>query len=145
MLRSNLPDPWPGAGVDLDGGWHPMENGSWRWTERVFSVRIKRTPSAVSTLRFRFRLHDSIFDAIGAVRLRAIVNSEALPASEYASAGDHIYERQLPQGLDLTIRFELDKAFGPTPADRRELGLQVIFWSYDGLSPRPLDPITIVE
>ncbi|MGD1091672.1 MAG: methyltransferase domain-containing protein [Bryobacteraceae bacterium] len=145
MLRSNLPDPWAGAGVDLDGGWHPMENGSWRWTERVFSVRIKGAASATSTLRFQFRLHDSIFNAIGGVRLHAVVNSEALPICEYNSPGEHIYERQLPRGLDLTIRFELDKAFGPTPADRRELGLQVIFWIYDGPAPRPLDPIAVLE
>jgi tRNA (mo5U34)-methyltransferase len=142
MLRSNLPDPWAGAYADLESGWHPMENGSWRWTERVFSVTIKGAPSI---LRFRFRLHESIFSAIGAVRLQAIVNSEALPACEYDSPGEHIYEGRLPRDLDLTIRFELDKAFGPTPADRRELGLQVVFWSYDGPSPRPLNPIALLE
>ncbi len=67
MLRSNLPDPWPGADVDLDGGWHPMEDGSWRWAERVFSVRMKGTGSATATLRFRFQLHESILKAIGGV------------------------------------------------------------------------------
>lgn len=36
MLRSRFPDPWVAA--ELEDGWHEMENGSWRWTERTFSV-----------------------------------------------------------------------------------------------------------
>jgi hypothetical protein len=79
LLRSKLPDPW--AGIDLDGGWHEMEEGSWRWTERAFSVRSK--PGGA--LRLRFRLPEMIFDAIGPVKLRASVGEECLPECRYDS------------------------------------------------------------
>jgi len=145
MIRSKLPDPW--LDVDLDGGWHSMENGSWRWTERVFAVRLNRNATATPTLRFRFRLPETILKATGPIRLHATVATERLPACDYDSPGEHDYERGIPvaalSGDQISIRFELDKAFGPTAADRRELGVQVVFWSCDDLIPRTLCPIVI--
>jgi hypothetical protein len=135
MIRSKLADPW--LDVDLDGGWHAMEDSSWRWTERVFSVLLKPTASA-TTLRFRFT-------TIGPVRIQAAVNGTCLPGCEYSSSGEHTYIQPIPRFTSdhVSIRFELDKALEPSPADRRELGVQVKFWSYDTPVPRALSPITV--
>lgn len=137
MIRSKLADPWLDA--DLDGGWHAMENDSWRWTERIFAVRLTRTVLGRSVLHFRFT-------SPGPVRLQAIVDGAFLPQSEFPSAGEHTYAQPIPataaQGDHLSIRFELDQALTP-PADGRELGVQVKFWSYDEQPPRALSPIAI--
>ena len=44
----------------------------------------------------------------------------------------------------ISIRFEMDKAWGPTAADCRELGVQVVFWSGDDATPRAMCPIAVL-
>jgi hypothetical protein len=144
MIRSKLADPW--LDVDLDRGWHAMEDDSWRWTERVFSVLLKSgLHTGRQTLRFRFTLPDGIIRSIGPVQIQATVNGSRLPACEYVSSGEHIYMQPIPPLTSdhVSIRFELDKALGPSSADGRELGVQVKFWSYDEPVPRALTPITL--
>jgi tRNA (mo5U34)-methyltransferase len=137
MIRSKLADPWLDA--DLDGGWHAMENDSWRWTERIFAVRLMRAVSENPILRFRFT-------SLGPVRIQAIVDGALLPPSEFTSPGEHNYAQPIPPAAakrgHLSIRFELDQALRP-PADGRELGVQVKFWSYDEQPPRALSPIAV--
>jgi hypothetical protein len=135
MIRSKLADPW--LDVDLDGGWHAMEDSSWRWTERIFSVLLKPTASA-KTLRFRF----TIPEALGPVRIHATANGTSLPVREYPSLGEHTYIQPIPP-LTTSIRFEFNKALEPSPADLRELGVQVKFWSYETPTPRALTPISV--
>jgi hypothetical protein len=142
MIRSKLADPWLDA--DLDGGWHAMENDSWRWTERVFPVRLKPTVSA-PTLRFRFTIPDELIRSIGPVQIQATVNGSSLPVCEYVSSGEHTFTQPIsPFTSDPgSVRFELSQALRPSPADRRELGVQVKFWSYEDSVPRALIPITV--
>jgi tRNA (mo5U34)-methyltransferase len=136
-LRSKLADPWLDA--DLDGGWHEMENASWRWTERNFAVRLTGCASAAPILRFQFTLPEA------PRRLRATVNGVRLPECEYESAGQHTYTQPIPapasSGEPLCVRFELDRAVSARGGDCRELGVQVVFWSYEGSVPRQLSPI----
>jgi tRNA (mo5U34)-methyltransferase len=139
MIRSKLADPW--LEVDLDGGWHAMEDSSWRWTERVFAVLTTgQVGDLPHMLRFRFT-------TIGPVRIQATVNGACLPECEYISSGEHTYTQPIPPAAltsdRLSIRFELDKALAPSPADARELGVQVKFWSYEDPVPRALTPITV--
>jgi tRNA (mo5U34)-methyltransferase len=146
LLRSKQPDPW--LELDLAGGWHAMENGSWRWTERTFTVRLSRKPSDAPTLRFRFILPQRLLEAVGPIRLHAVVGDCRLPSCEYTVPGEQIYAQTInfdvqPHDGDVVIRFELDKALSPSAADSRELGVQVVFWSYDGPSPSPLYPIRL--
>jgi 2-polyprenyl-3-methyl-5-hydroxy-6-metoxy-1,4-benzoquinol methylase len=146
MIRSKLADPWLDA--DLDGGWHAMEDDSWRWTERVFAVWLAWGADVGShTLRFRFTLPDEIVKKLGPVRLQAAVNGACLAGCEYGSPGEHTYTQPIPSaaltGERVSIRFELDKALGPPESDGRELGVQVKFWSYDDPLPQALSPITI--
>ena len=137
LLASKLPDPW--LGCDLEGGWHEMENGSWRWTERVFGVRVPPSASETPTLRLRFTLPDAVMRETGAVRLRATVDGERLMDREYDSAGVHVYEQRVETsgGRSVSARFEFDKAFRPPAPDTRELVAQIAFWS----GSTPLRPI----
>ncbi len=138
MLRSRLPDPWLDA--DLDGGWHAMEQGSWRWTERVFRVRLPLPQNAAPVLRLRFR------NPLGPVRLRAAVGPVQLPWAEYQTSGEQSYEQSVSVDLErshVPVTFELDRATGPSESDRRELGVQVVFWGLDGPTPESLRPIRV--
>jgi hypothetical protein len=132
LLSSKLPDPW--LGCDLDGGWHEMEAGSWRWTERVFGVRLPSPGGATATLHFRFR-------TAGPARLTVDIEGERLPPVEYGDAGEHVYEQRVPpaclRNSAVPVRFELDRAVRPPAPDTRELGVQVAFWS----GTTPLHPI----
>jgi 2-polyprenyl-3-methyl-5-hydroxy-6-metoxy-1,4-benzoquinol methylase len=146
LIRSRLADPW--TEFELDGGWHELEEASWRWTQRVFRVRLKVTAQARVALRFRFRVPEAVGNAILPVRLHATVGQERLPACVYDSPGEHVYEQCWPAAAGsgvVPIRFELDRALAPTGADRRELGVQVIFWSYDGAAPRAVNAIELCE
>ena len=144
LLRSKLAD--PALAVELDGGWHHMEMGSWRWTERVFSVRLKPNPSA-SMLRFRFSLPEAVLKATGSILMTATVDGVRLPGCEYRSPGEQEYLQAIPRsvlkGASLSIHFELDRALGPALTDGRELGVQVIFWSIGGTALE-LFPISVI-
>lgn len=145
MVRSRLSDPW--LEVELEGGWHEMEKGMWRWTEREFAIRLPRPAPEEATLRFQFVVPDHLIRVAGSIRLRAAVGGIDLPRCEYTHAGEHIYAQQVPHhalaGDSVLVRFELDKVYGPTEADKRELGVQVIFWSYSESTPRNLRPIAL--
>jgi SAM-dependent methyltransferase len=140
----------PRSDAELEAGWHQLEKGRWRWTGRNFSVKLR--PAAGSkTLRFRFTIAKPLLETVGVVRLRATAGKVRLSAEEYSTPGEHVYLRQLPPEIatpePLMIQFELDGAYAPTSMDHRELGLQVVFWSYLGppleTTLRPLYPITI--
>ena len=145
LIRSKLADPW--LDVDLDAGWHAMEDDSWRWTERIFGVHLwGRFPTCPEAkLRFRFTIPDELIRSISPINLQAAINGLPLPACEYTSSGEHNYIALIPPLTTdrLAIRFELNKAMAPSPADRRELGVQVKFWSCEDPQPKPLSPITI--
>ena len=144
MARSKRPDPW--SGVDLAGGWHELENDSWRWTARAFSVQLSRKPFAGNALLFRFTAPAHVLEAVGPLSLHAIVCGVRLPATEYREPGECVYRQPLPEAVAgesrLSIQFELDKAitFG---VDHRELGVQVVFWASQETGPQMLSPITV--
>ena len=144
LLASKLPDPW--LDCDLEGGWHSMEEGRWRWTGRVFAARLPAPGSPSPILRFRFHLPAAAVEKSGSVRLRAVIGAASLPVREYASAGEHVYEQPVPpeevRGPSVPVRFELDKTFQPAD-DCRELGVQVVFWRNEGATAEALRPITV--
>ncbi len=118
------------AGLVLERGWHELEYGASRWTERRFSARLDvPTPLAPATLRFLFHLPEALVARRPQTRLRASVNGSPLPPAEFLNAGEHEYTATLPSlpaGVAV-IEFELDAAIGPTDADQRELGVMVYF------------------
>jgi tRNA (mo5U34)-methyltransferase len=122
------------AGLVLDRGWHELEYGASRWTERRFSARLDvAAPLAPATLRFLFHLPEALHQALverrPQTRLRASVNGSSLPPAEFSTPGEHEYSATLPSvpaGVAV-IEFELDTAVGPTDADQRELGVMVYF------------------
>lgn len=116
----------------LLNGWHELEHDMWRWTARVFSVRMQVPEArAAATLRFRFHLPQELLARRPAVVLQARINGSNLPAATFSSMGEHEYSSVLPplESGVAEIEFKLDRGLGPTDDDRRELGVLVNFAS----------------
>src|SRR5579863_560709 len=120
----------PAHAFHLERGWHELEHGTARWTERRFSARLD-VPSALApaTLRLLFHLPEALMARRPRTRLQASVNGSHLPPAEFSTPGEHEYTAALPSvpaGV-AEIEFELDTAVGPTDADQRKLGVMVYF------------------
>ena len=120
----------PRAAAQLLQGWHEIEQGSWRWTQRQFSVGLKApTPGKPAMLELKFTLPDALMERLRSVTLMAVVNGNSLPPTTYNSAGDQVYSQKVPGsvlgGELVRIDFQLDKALAPGEVDQRELGVIV--------------------
>lgn len=116
--------------VELLSGWHEVEDGCWRWTERIFSARLpalSRSPCRV--LRLSLFLPDEVLTRFGAIELTATVSGYRLAAQTYAKPGEHAYVQRIPQALgtgeSLTVSFRLSHALAPDDDDPRERGIIV--------------------
>jgi len=111
-------------------GWHPVEQGSWRWTKRRFSVALQ--PPRIgrpAQLELAFYIPESSRTALGSITLTPAAGGAALPGKTYTTAGEHVYSQEV--GGDVlnrdvvVVRFQLDKVLSPGTADDRELGIVV--------------------
>lgn len=105
-------------------GWHQLEEHSWRWTERCFSVEFPHPPPR-GVLTLRLALPDLILERLGTVTLSGTVNGIALPAFRYTAAGEYLYKYEIQTSGPALVEFTLDKVLPPQPPDRRELGVIV--------------------
>jgi tRNA (mo5U34)-methyltransferase len=120
----------PSRGFRLLHGWHHLEDNSWRWTERIFSIEMDTVSSRERcTLHFIFQLPEVLFAQTSVLTLSVRVNGSPLTSGIYSMPGEHEYIATMPtlQGDVVIVEFELNHAIAPTDGDRRELGLIVEF------------------
>jgi tRNA (mo5U34)-methyltransferase len=115
----------PAYGFHLERGWHRLEHGGWRWTERRFSVQLTLSaPLAPAVLRFLFRLPERVLAQRPAVTLAVKVNGFSLEPATFSTPGEHEYRGTIPSlaaGATL-VELELDSALAPADGELRELG-----------------------
>lgn len=120
----------PKAAGQLLKGWHQVEQASWRWTEKQFSVALK-TPAGggAATLEMKLALPEALIARLQSVTLAATVNGAALAPETWNKPGEQVYTRGVPaealKGEVTRADFTLDKALPPDTVDRRELGVIV--------------------
>lgn len=115
--------------LSLGRGWHELEYGSSRWTERKFSVSID-VPQALApaTLRFAFQIPDALTAVRPTTTLWASVNGLRLPAAQYSTPGEHEYSATIASVPEGRVEIELELgAAARIGSDERELGVQVYF------------------
>jgi tRNA (mo5U34)-methyltransferase len=114
----------PACGFHLERGWHRLEHGGWRWTERRFSVQLTLSaPLAPATLRFVFHLPERVLAQRPAVTLAAKVNGFPLPPATFSTPGGHEYKGTVPSLAGaVLVEFEVDGALAPSDGEQRELG-----------------------
>ena len=118
----------PRAEGQLVEGFFAVEQGSWRWTDRVFSVVI-RNPSAERDLQleFQFTIVPQFIDRLGPLTLWATVNGTSLDKSTYDQPGDFVYSVRVSagklEGPTARVDFALNKALQPGGGEERTLGV----------------------
>ncbi len=111
-------------------GFHTLEQGSWRWTEKVFAVALK-PPPVVPGLEVNVELTFSIAEAsisrLGPLTLSATLNGSPVGSETYGQAGDYTFTKPVPADVlaseTIEAAFELDKVLAPSGSDLRELGV----------------------
>ena len=110
-----------------------IEQNSWRWTARQFSVVLRPPFGAAqrgARLELALTVPKVVTDKLKTVSLSATVDGHTLPPESYTQDGQFVYKRDLPPDLvsaeSVRIDFQLDKAIPPTAGDQRELGVVVL-------------------
>jgi hypothetical protein len=114
----------------LVSGFYAIENNSWRWTAKDFTVTLRPPAgSAVqgATLIFALSIPQATVDKLKSITLSAFVNGTALAPETYARGGQYEYKRAVPptlmKGRSARVEFHLDKSMPPADGDARELGV----------------------
>jgi hypothetical protein len=130
----------PRAAGQLLSGFHSVEEGSWRWTERQFALNLALPRNAQqrgAALFLRLTVPPATIERLNRITLSASVGGGALEPETYTAPGNYVYRRPVARNLLTTdpvrIDFSLDKAIPPTAPDLRELGVVVLAI---GLEPR---------
>jgi tRNA (mo5U34)-methyltransferase len=128
LLRSKFAD--QPVNVLYGRGWHAVEEGGWRWTERQFAVRFEGTrKSAGNCLRLRLYVPEAVIERFGEITLEAIANGIALTPENYTQPGEYEFIRSLSPFStadgDIRVDFSVSAALAPDETDRRERGLIV--------------------
>ena len=122
-----MSDPRNGAQLS---GFYRIEENSWRWTRREFSITIG-APAETNSARLHLQLHipDVVIQKLGSIQLRAEINGHVLGTETYRNAGDHDFQRVIRGALlkagPNELHFFLDKYLAPSSTDDRELGVIV--------------------
>jgi tRNA (mo5U34)-methyltransferase len=115
--------------ADLIRGWHELEYGCWRWTEREFAAALRAPAKPGARLALRFFLPEALMARLGRVSLSASVNGRPLEPGTYTQPGEYLFARRLPPevqaGGRVLAEFRLDAALPPDEDDPRERGMIV--------------------
>lgn len=130
----------PKMAAQLVSGFHNIENGSWRWTQKQFTVALGTPAGAAragAVLELRLTVPPPSIEKLTSLTLNASVDGTELGAETYSKPGPYVYKREVPARLlagdSVKVVFQLDKALQPGGADIRELGLVV---TSVGLEPK---------
>lgn len=120
----------PRSAVQLVRGFHGVESGAWRWTQKTFAVVLKPPANSATTganLQLKFSLPEVIVQKLGPMTISAHIGDTKLEPEKYEKPGDYTYSREVPpavmKGDSLVVEFSLDKALAPGEVDARELGI----------------------
>ncbi len=128
----------PRTSSQLLSGFYDVEQGSWRWTGKKFSV-VLAIPENVAqkqiSLVFKMAVPEPVIQKLKSVTLTASVNGVALAPEIYRRPGEYVFTREVSAkalgGASAQIDFVLDKALPAGPNDSRELGLVATSIGFD--------------
>lgn len=128
----------PRAALQLTKGFHEIENGGWRWSQKEFSASLKPPSSSAdkgATLVLKFSIVDQTISKLGPLTLTAKVGATSCPAQKYEKAGTFEFKCDVPAtslgGGLVPVDFALDKVLPATETDSRELGLVVAMVGFE--------------
>jgi hypothetical protein len=120
------------AEPQLIKGFHGVEAGAWRWTEKQFTVALRPPVGAAqkgARLSLKLTVPEPVIQKLQTVSLSSAVAGSPLAPETYTTPGDYMYVREVPANLlggdTVRVDFQLDKAMPPSGGDIRELGIIV--------------------
>jgi SAM-dependent methyltransferase len=125
LLRSRIR--FPSMHFRLLDGWHAVEGGRWRWTQKRFSFEAS-LPEDETPREFALKISvpEAVLEAHG-VTLFCEINGRAIGSNSFHTPGTHEYRGSL-DGFDtsepLLFQFLVKHDFSPE-GDRRSLGVIV--------------------
>jgi hypothetical protein len=130
----------PHRAVQFVRGFYGIENQSWRWTAKNFTVTlrpVKGSDIKGAKLELKLVIPEVMFNRVGAMTVDGKVNGLDLGPETFSSAGDATYTRDVPPvvlaGDAVSFDFSVDKGLPPSEKDPRELAVIV---SSVGLLPK---------
>jgi hypothetical protein len=130
----------PRSASQLVSGFHDIEQNSWRWTARQFSVLLRPPRNAVqkgALLKLSFSIPEPVLAKLKIISLSASLGNLELSPETYKQPGEFVYSREVPGAVlaadAVKVDFVLDKSLPPSSTDQRELGVVV---SNVGLEPK---------
>jgi SAM-dependent methyltransferase len=117
LLRSRAHTPAPVT--QLVAGWHVLENGAWRWTERRFTLAV--APGA-QRLSLKVTVPPNLPLPL---TLTVRVDGSVIATHTLTQPGDAECAQLLPPGDEVLVEFEADGALSPDATDRRERAILV--------------------
>jgi SAM-dependent methyltransferase len=117
LLRSRACDPAPVT--QLLDGWHVLENGAWRWTMRRFSLAVAPGGQRLG-LKVTVPSNLELPLTLTARAAGAVIATHTLTES-----GDFECVQVVPDGAEVPVEFELDRALPPDATDGRERAILV--------------------
>jgi hypothetical protein len=139
-LASTVRTSEAGQEPQLLNGFYGIENNSWRWTARQFSVLLHAPIASAQSgarLNLAFTIPDVAIAHAKSLTLSASIEGTQLPPETYNKSGQYEYKRDVPASAfskdAVRIQFSLDNAIPPAGAERRELGIIV---ASVGLEPK---------
>jgi hypothetical protein len=128
----------PRAVSQLGSGFYDVEQGSWRWTGKKFSVLLAVPENAAQkkiSLVFKLAVPEPVIQQLKSVTLSAAVNGTPLKPETYRKPGEYVFTRDVDAkvlgGASAQVEFSLDKALAPGANDSRELGLVATSIGFD--------------
>ena len=132
LLSSTLYAADPNVASHFSKGFYDVEENSWRWTGKDFSVELSpplHSDQKGAQLVVHLAVPDAVIKKFGSVQLSASIEGYKLDPQTYNKAGQYTYTRDVPADKfknDLVrADFSLDHALPPAGADIRELGIIV--------------------
>ena len=105
--------------TQLVAGWHVLEAGAWRWTERRFTLAV--APGA-QRLSLKVTVPPNLPLPLS---LTARVDGSTLATHTFTQPGDSECAQLLPPGAEVLVEFEADGALCPDATDGRERAILV--------------------
>jgi len=128
----------PKAASQLLSGFYDIEQGSWRWTGKKFSVLLAIPENVTQkkvSLVFKMAVPEPVIQQLKSVTVTATVNGVALPPETYRKPGEYVFTKDVDAkslgGASAQVEFMLDKALAPAGNDSRELGLVATSVGFD--------------
>jgi hypothetical protein len=121
----------PVTAADFDrraAGFHDLEQGSWRWTKKNFSVRLA-PPAGYGGkpwLSVTLFVPEQTIAQHRSLKLTARADGRDLASETYNTPGEHLFERPVePLSDECKFDFEVDNLVPPRPSDPRPLGIVI--------------------